>query len=277
MPEYNPDNPWVVFALDDEEYCVNSAYVESICQPEEMTQMPNNPAHLKGVMRKAGFHVPIIDTRTLLGLETLAETIRDFGVMRQMHVDWIDALRESVTDKVPFNKAVDPHKCKFGRWYDNYHTENIHMNFILAKIDEPHTRIHRLGAEAQSMMARGDWEGANKVYEAAEEICVGTVLPLLDELIDTYKEANRGMVILLRSPNGTRLGLMVDQIERLAPGRKTTRTRIPAGVDTHGGFIADMVLEGDHTLANMDIDQLFSFLGSHASEVQTALSLAGGS
>lgn len=276
MAEYNPNNPWVVFTLDDEEYCVNSAYVESIYLPKEMTRMPNNPAHLMGVMTYGGTHVPVVDARTLLGLETLAETIRDFGVMRQMHVDWVEALEDSVTNKVPFTKAVDPHKCKFGIWYDNYHTDNVSMNFILSKIEEPHAAIHRLGAEAQSRMQRQDWDGAQEMYRQAESICRDQVLPLLDKLIETYQDTNRGMVIVLRDGH-TQVGLMVDQIERLAPGNKVRQVPVPAGVDTGGGFIADMILESDRTLSNLDMDQLFAFLSSHAAEVHSALALAGAS
>lgn len=276
MPAYNPNNPWVVFALDDEEYCVNSAYVESIVTPGEMTKMPNNPAHLMGVMAYPQMgHVPVVDARTLLGLETLAEAIRDFGVMRQMHVDWVDALKDSVTNKVPFTKAVNPHKCKFGLWFDNYHTDNISLNFILSKIGEPHAAIHELGGKAQKQMAQGDWEGAKESYRKAEAICQNTVLPLLDKLIETYQDSNRGMVIMLRGDGGRRVGFMVDQIERLAPGNKVSFEPVPAGVDPRRSFLSDMVLEGDHTFSNINVEQLFAFLNSHAEIVQQALALAG--
>lgn len=277
MPEYNPNHPFVVFTLNDEEYCVNSADVLGIVQPEEMTRMPNNPVHLIGVMPLSGEHIPVVDARTLLGMETLEETIRDFGIMRQMHVDWVTALEDSVNNRVPFTKAVNPHKCKFGQWYDSYHTDNISMNFILSKIEAPHAAIHGLGAEAQKWMAQGNWDEAKAAYRKAEDICRNSVLPLLDSLIETYRDANRGMVIVLGSDDGTRVGLMVDQIERLAPGNKVAHAPVPAGVDSPDGFIADMLIEGDHTLANLDVDQFFLFVGSHAAEVRSALALAGAS
>ncbi|MBD5559539.1 MAG: hypothetical protein HDQ87_04155 [Clostridia bacterium] len=277
MPEYNPNTPWVVFALDNEEYCVNSMFVDSITLPAEMTRMPNNPIHLVGVMPYSDLHIPVIDARTLLGMETLAEAINDFGVMRQMHVDWVDALKDSVTNHVPFTKAVNPHKCKFGMWFDNYHTDNVSLNFILGKIEEPHAAIHRLGADAQKLMAHGDWDGARECYRKAEDICKNTVLPLLDSLIETYRDSNRGMVIVLRGEDGSQLGLMVDQIARLTPGNKISHAPVPAGVSVRDGFIADMVLDGKHTLANLDIPRLFEYMGTHAAEVETALALAGGS
>ena len=64
--------------------------------------------------------------------------------------------------RVTFTKAVDPHKCKFGMWYDQFHTDNISLNFVLKKIAAPHEFIHCCGGEINQLMARKEWEAAEK-------------------------------------------------------------------------------------------------------------------
>lgn len=273
MATYDSRHPWVVFSLDGEEYCANSAWVQGIVPAsDEMTRMPNNPANLVGVMPHAGGHIPVFDARTMFGLETLKQEIEDFGIMRKMHLDWVEALRDSVENHTPFNKPVNPHKCKFGLWYDDFHTNNISINFVLGKIDEPHAAIHACGAEAQKLMARGDYDGAMAEYKKAEKICKEQVIPLLDQLIRTYQEVNRGMVLVLKE-DGEPVGLMVDEISRLAHPSKVRIAPVPAGTD-RSEFIADMVLDDDQMLANLDIPSFFEFISSNDTYVRQALALA---
>ena len=274
MAKYDSRHPWVVFALDGEEYCANSAYVQGIVPAsDEMTRMPNNPANLVGVMPHAGGHIPVFDARTMFGMETLKQEIEDFGIMRRMHLEWVDALKESVENHTPFTKPVNHHKCKFGLWYDNFHTNNVSINFVLAKIDEPHAAIHACGAEAQKLMAHGDYDGAMEEYKKAEKICQEQVIPLLDQLIRTYQEVNRGMVLVLKEEDSGPVGLMVDEISRLAHPTKVEITAVPAGTDS-SEFIADMVLEDDHMLSNIDVPSFFSFINANDTYVKQALALA---
>lgn len=273
MAKYDSWHPWVVFSLDGEEYCANSAYVQAILSAtDEMTRMPNNPANLIGVAPYAGGHIPVFDARTMFGLETLKQEIEDFGIMRQMHLDWVEALRDSVENHTPFSKPVNPHKCKFGLWYDDFHTNNVSINFILGKIDEPHTAIHACGAEAQKLMARGDFEGAKEQYKKAEKICRESVIPLLDQLIRTYQEVNRGMILVLQQDEGP-VGLMVDEISRLAQPARVRIVPVPPGTD-QSEFIADVVLDDDRMLSNVDVPSFFQFINSNGSYVKQALALA---
>lgn len=266
MQSYDPTNPWIVFSLDGEDYCVNSCFVDSIVLPSNLTRMPNNPAHVLGVMKYVGANISVIDLRTLLGLMTMEQAVDDFSIMRKMHLDWVDALDESVHNHTPFTKPVNPHKCKFGLWYDNYHTDNVHLKFILNKIEDPHAMIHLCGAKAMDLMAKEDWEGAEQKFLEAKKVCIETVIPLLDKLIDAYRDVNRGNIIVLRDGNN-RIGLLVDEISRLVPGAKAEIRPVPSGIG-RSEFISNIVLDDDHTLANLDTEALWMFTVSHAKTIE---------
>ena len=64
----------VVFELAGEFYGINIAVVESIIKMQEITQLPQTPAYIKGVTNLRGTVLPVIDLRIRFGLETQKDT-----------------------------------------------------------------------------------------------------------------------------------------------------------------------------------------------------------
>lgn len=56
------------FKLGDETYCVSIGYVTEIVDVGELTQVPNAPAHVEGVMDLRGRTTSIIDPKTVFGI-----------------------------------------------------------------------------------------------------------------------------------------------------------------------------------------------------------------
>ena len=254
METYDKNKLWVTFKLNDDDYCISSEYVDSIVIPEKTTAIPGNPPYLMGVMNYNGRTIPVVEMRTLFNMMNLTEYVARFAEMKQMHVDWIVALEEAVEKRATFTKAVDPHKCKFGMWYDNFHTDNISLNFVLKKISGPHEFIHHCGGEINQLMAKREWDAAERKLEEAKRTCYNEVIPLLDQLIDTYKEVNRGIVIVL-SRNGQYTAMMVDEITTLVAYSKTELRSIPKGVD-RSEYVDFIVLYDSKTMMGVDAERI---------------------
>ena len=62
-------NQYLAFILAGEEYGVDILRVQEIKGWTTVTQMPNMPPHVKGVLNLRGTIVPIIDLRLRFGLE----------------------------------------------------------------------------------------------------------------------------------------------------------------------------------------------------------------
>jgi len=56
------------FKLGEETYCVSIGYVTEIVDVGELTQVPNAPAHVEGVMDLRGRTTSIIDPKTVFGI-----------------------------------------------------------------------------------------------------------------------------------------------------------------------------------------------------------------
>lgn len=65
-------NQYLTFMLAGEEYGVDILRVQEIKGWDNVTQIPNTPAYIKGVINLRGTIVPIIDMRARFGLEHLA-------------------------------------------------------------------------------------------------------------------------------------------------------------------------------------------------------------
>ncbi|MFC7228250.1 chemotaxis protein CheW [Salinirubellus salinus] len=64
------------FALNDETYCVDIEYVAEIVDRTELTNVPNAPHAVEGVMDLRGRTTAIVNPKTLLGLADAAESKR---------------------------------------------------------------------------------------------------------------------------------------------------------------------------------------------------------
>ncbi len=60
---------FLAFTLGREEYCIDILKVQEIRGYETVTQIPNTPAFMKGVVNLRGIIVPIIDLRIKLNLD----------------------------------------------------------------------------------------------------------------------------------------------------------------------------------------------------------------
>jgi purine-binding chemotaxis protein CheW len=57
------------FKLGEETYCVSIGYVTEIVDVGDLTQVPNAPAHVEGVMDLRGRTTSIVDPKTVFGID----------------------------------------------------------------------------------------------------------------------------------------------------------------------------------------------------------------
>jgi purine-binding chemotaxis protein CheW len=64
----------VIFELANESYGINIAVVESIIKMQAITQLPQTPAYVKGVINLRGSVLPVIDLRSRFELDAREHT-----------------------------------------------------------------------------------------------------------------------------------------------------------------------------------------------------------
>ncbi|MEG2928700.1 MAG: chemotaxis protein CheW [Oscillospiraceae bacterium] len=212
---------WLTVKIKEQLFSIDSNYVQTIFQMnDKYTKMPNCNPNIKGIIKMRDDIITLIDLRSLLGIESLEEEEKRFDDMLEQrkndHIHWVDELRRCLNEEEPFKLATDPHKCAFGKWYDNYHSDNQTVMFHLKKIDEPHRLLHETAQKTFDCprdcehCTRGECQRIHLDKCATEYM--PKVLELLDEARKVFEESYRRMCVVV-SYGGVLRGLLVDGVD----------------------------------------------------------------
>ena len=186
VDDLSTDMPWVILLLQDQPFAISSNYVREMVAMPKIVSVPQMPPYIRGVINLRGQVVPVIDLRARLGMTSLLGETEDLinllDQREQDHKNWLVELESSVKERREFRLATDPHKCAFGKWYDNFITDNRVLANCLSKFDAPHKRIHAIGIEVKELEEK---EGPESAYAVIERTRNGD----LAEMIKLFSEA----------------------------------------------------------------------------------------
>lgn len=146
-------------------------------------------------------------TSSLINGQKLVDTL---NLREQDHVEWMQALEESIKKGEPFSKVVEPDKCAFGIWYNKFKSDDEDLTELMSKFNEPHRKIHAL-AKTLLDIAENDKEQAlilfkreysntfaqlRRLFENARERVLASVRPII-----VFVEQSRGKTTALRLDN----------------------------------------------------------------------------
>lgn len=207
----NLENLYVVFKLRGNYYCISSEYVQNMLKKTNIDKVLQSKEYDIGNIVINNVIVPVIDARILFGMIRIEDEIKNFSEMKNKHLDWVAKLRESVKDNTEFTLSKDYHNCSFGKWYYNYSTDNISLNFVLNKIENPHKLLHNYADIIEKLKVENKKDEIKKVLNDADKLCNNTIVPLLDELISIYEHINKGIIIVIEKYKNY-AGLLVDEV-----------------------------------------------------------------
>ena len=158
----------------------------------------------------------VVSLATLLGQEPAQNDAQQLNELlterEQDHVDWLDALEHSLVSGAEFTKARDPHQCAFGRWYDNFQTDNEALAQLLEKFDAPHQRIHALASELLSMRDEGQTDAAITILNEHKRTTLTRLQALFSDARNMVASSVRPTVIMIQNDQAAVMGLKVDDI-----------------------------------------------------------------
>jgi methyl-accepting chemotaxis protein len=106
--------------------------------------------------------------------------------MKEKYIDhllWLDALKKHVFQGAAFDKALDPHKCDFGKWYYDY-KPSAKETEICKSIEEPHRKLHE---SARLIMDAPDRAKKEEILNNVSVPIVKEIKGLFDKLADIRK------------------------------------------------------------------------------------------
>ena len=115
----------------------------------------------------------------------------------QDHKNWIAELESSVRERREFKLAIDPHKCAFGKWYDNFETDNRTLSGCLKKCDAPHQEIHGIAIKVKGMEEKEDFDSAYEIINPTKEGEWAEMIRLFSKARSLLRESKREIALVL--------------------------------------------------------------------------------
>lgn len=117
------EEQFVIFTLADEEFCVETVYIQEIIKMVEYVSLPNLPEFIKGVANLRGRIVPLMDLRQKLNLSPKQDTYNSrvivlavknvtFGIIVDSVSEVIRIADSSIEDALSFTSNVAPEYLK---------------------------------------------------------------------------------------------------------------------------------------------------------------------
>lgn len=230
MNDFSTDVPWVIFRLLNQQFAVSIKYVREMVTLPKVVAVPQMPPHVRGVIDLRGKVFPVLDLRMRLGMRSLLAEVEDIihllDAREEEHKNWIAELESSVGEHREFTLTTDPHECAFGKWYDNFKTENRTLAGCLKKFDAPYKEIHSVAVKVKESVAKEDFDSAYEIINQTKKGALAEMIGLFSEAKMLMREANREIAVCLEL-QGKVIAATVDAIETVEKMSETNFEALP--------------------------------------------------
>ena len=262
-----PIHQYVVFDLDGQTFAISADCVREMVRLDGVHRTPMAPPYVRGMMLLRGQTVNLVDLRLLLGMRSHQdvhhESLEEFKKRKQDHINWLMELETSVRENRSFGLTLDPHKCAFGRWYDQFRTDDAVLSFKLLQFDQPHQRVHALGGQIRTLVEHEQRTDAISLIESARKNELSLLVRLFDETIPVLAAAEREIVILV-SDGARRMGLIVDDAKEMHEFKPDEIGELPTDspLRSAGDWVKGTGLNGDRVTVLLECTQMLDCLVS---------------
>ncbi len=172
-------------------------------------------AHYANGLRAFTFWVS--DTLYAIDISKVLTISRELGNMlterEKDHIEWVQALEDSLLNDTPFVKAKDPHKCAFGQWYDTFKSRGETLMEALSEFDKPHTQIHSLADKLLDMKKNNDLDHALKILRYERNVTLKCLMKRFEQARTYLKESSRQVLLYItRDGIAPTVALRIDDI-----------------------------------------------------------------
>ena len=146
------------------------------------------------------------------------------------HCKWLKELDSCVAERREFRLATNPHKCKFGQWYDallanqkefsKLTNNDLPLIDLFAQLDQPHKNIHAIAERVIEKIATGDVDAAKEIVEQTRDTDLSSLRRIFSKCRAQLETARSGLLFVLRAEDSI-FGALVDRVAEVVTSRKT--------------------------------------------------------
>ena len=174
----------ILFSIDKNNFAIELDKIKRIVQAEITTPVAGSAEEIEGVFTFENDVIKVLNFRKMINLPAHGSELQElFPRLKQSHIDWVNALEDSVVNDTPFTKALSPYDCELGKWMGSFNSYDSTISMIMDKLFTKHAHFH---GHASTILRE-----AQQNKEKALEMIREKVKPLeseLKELLDSLLE-----------------------------------------------------------------------------------------
>jgi chemotaxis signal transduction protein len=218
---------WLLFELAGQIYGFNVNHVREIVSLRQLSvhRMPETARFIEGVVSLRNTPIEIVEMRAAFGLHSLREETEAIQAIlherEQDHCNWIKELEACAMENREFRLATDPHKCKFGLWYDKLRADakellkltnnDLATSDLFEKLDAPHRQVHEVAHKAMAYVSAGQPEEARNLIDHTRDNVLASLRQLFGRCREQIEIARRGLLFVLIVEDDV-FGALVDRV-----------------------------------------------------------------
>lgn len=218
---------WLIFELAGQGYGVDVRHMREIVSLKGVPihAMPQTPSYVEGVVVLRNQPIDVVDVRAILGMNSLRQETAEIAKILEEreadHCKWINELDSCVNENREFRLATNPHKCKFGQWYDRLMSDpkemakitnnDLSLTDLFAQLDQPHQTIHGIAERVLGELTSGDAAAAKKIIEDTRNTELMSLRRIFAKCREQLPVARSGLMFVLAAEDET-FGALVDRV-----------------------------------------------------------------
>ncbi|MCL2773855.1 MAG: CZB domain-containing protein [Oscillospiraceae bacterium] len=207
--------PYVILQIFENNFAVNCKYVMSIEQSAETMEIANISQEIRGIAYYKNEAINVFDMRKLFGYMNQRDYITNVIDLPQRireHETYFETLKECVETGNPFTLTVDPHECKFGKWfYSNKDEASVEILSQIHRVEPIHNKFHKTAETVKNLINEGRLSEAAETLIEAEKI-KSEIVEKLEDLHNTILNNIKELMVVLKIKNSM-VGIIVDNAE----------------------------------------------------------------
>ncbi|MCG8312602.1 MAG: CZB domain-containing protein [Pseudomonadales bacterium] len=207
----------LTFKMNDTHYAVPISQVRYIEQITTHTRRIDTTSGPREVTDYQGNPVIVVDFANFTHSQSQHrenfELIKTLKQREQDHIDWLDALEDSVQNGTAFTKATDPHLCAFGKWYDTFKPKDELLSDIMADFDAPHRHIHSLAETLLKLVGEDEKQRALDILEKERNTTLTKLRNLFAVARDRLTSITRPVFVFVQARKNQMIAIRLDAID----------------------------------------------------------------
>lgn len=207
----------VSFIIGNEEYAFYIDKVREILRFDKITEVPNSPEYMLGLITVRGKLLPVVDLRKLFNMRTFGEDISEHvEKIKAAHEEFLKALSSSIDGKSVFKGELDHNKCSFGVFLSNFYTSSVEVDNAVEEIKQDHVLFHNYAKESLDILRESGSEKAKSFFDEKILPTGKLVINHFERLQKTIEQnINQDQKILVIEFGNISIGLAVDKMKHV--------------------------------------------------------------